>query len=146
MARNKRKVNADQETVFGVLLDPQAYSEWVVGAYKVRDVDAEWPAKGSSFHHQLARSGGGVKDKTTIVDLERPRLIKLKAFARPVGAVDITLRVESLGSDSLIVMDETAAEDSKLRKIKPVLELFTYLRNVEALRRLARIAERRKAG
>ena len=144
MARNKRKINAAQEAVFDVLLDPYAYSDWVVGAYKVRDVDAGWPAEGSSFHHQLARSSGGVKDKTTILAIERPRSITLKAYARPVGAVEVTIRVESLTDDSLVVVDESAAADSKLRKINPLLEVFIYLRNIEALRRLARIAESRK--
>lgn len=143
MARNKRKVNADQETVFGVLLDPHAYSDWVVGAYKVRDVDADWPAEGSSFHHQLARSSGGAKDKTTIIDIERPRQITLKAYARPLGAVEVKIRVEQVDSASLVVIDESPAKDSKLRQIKRLLDVFIYLRNIDSLRRLARIAEDR---
>lgn len=144
MARNKRKVDVDQDAVFDVLVDPHAYSKWVVGAYKVRDVDADWPAQGSCFYHQLARSSGGVKDKTTIAEIDPPRLIALKAYARPVGAVDVKVRVEPVESGSLIVVDESPAEDSKLRKIRPLVEVFIYLRNIEALRRLARIAAERK--
>lgn len=143
MARNKRKIDADQKTAFDVLLDPYAYPDWVVGAYKVRDVDGDWPEEGSSFHHQLARSSGGVKDKTTITDIERPRQITLKAFARPLGAADIKVRVEDVGGGSLVVIDESVAEDSKLRKVKPLTEIFIYLRNIEALRRFARVASKR---
>ena len=144
MARNKRKLNVDQETAFSVLLDPHAYADWVVGAYKVREVDGDWPAKGSSFHHELARSAGGVKDKTTVVDIEKPRRITLKAYARPLGAADVTIRVEDVDGGSLVVIDESVSEDSKLRLVNPLNEIFIYLRNVEALRRFARIAERRK--
>ena len=51
MSKNRITVRTDPEAVFEVLDDPYAYPRWVVGARRIRSVDAGWPAVGSRFHH-----------------------------------------------------------------------------------------------
>ena len=53
MAYNETYIDAAPETVFAVLSDPGCYPKWVVGARKIRAADAEFPAEGSRFRHQV---------------------------------------------------------------------------------------------
>ena len=53
MAVTSRHVDASPEEVYAVLEDAWRYADWVVGAQRVRDVDASWPEPGSRFHHRF---------------------------------------------------------------------------------------------
>ena len=53
MARNETHIAAAPDAVFSVLSDPDAYGDWVVGSRRIRDADADFPAVGSKFHHQV---------------------------------------------------------------------------------------------
>lgn len=46
-----RVVKAPIDAVWAVLADGWSYPVWVVGASRVRDVDAGWPAVGTRIHH-----------------------------------------------------------------------------------------------
>lgn len=144
MARNQRTISATQREIFEVLLDANAYTDWVVGAQKTRDVDEDWPAPGSSFHHKLADSSGGVKDRTTIVDIDEPRSITLKAYARPLGAADVRIDVNEIDGTCLVVIHESVVKTSKLRLLNPLIEPLIFLRNIEGLRRLEKLVVKRK--
>src|SRR5688500_20048840 len=85
MALNKRTLDATPEEIFDVLLDPECYPDWVVGAKAVRGQDKEWPAVGSAFYHRVGVEGANLKDKTTMRSLDAPRHLELTAFARPFG-------------------------------------------------------------
>ena len=143
MARNQRKIDAPQDAVFEALLDPNVYVEWVVGAKRVRWVDDEWPARGASFGHQLAGTGGVLRDKTTLVDLDEPRSLSLEAYARPFGKADVTISVTPTEGSSFVVVNESISKSSRLRKLKTLFDPMIYLRNVEGLRRLDRIVRQR---
>jgi len=139
----RRHLNAPAEQVFDVLLDPTAYVEWVVGAHKLRAIDDDWPAPGSAFHHQLAKSSGGVKDKTVLVSFDRPKSIVLKAYARPAGIADVAIQVMPANGGCIVTIEEKLAAESGRSALNPVLRPLLHLRNVESLRRLeTTVAER----
>jgi|GEM_PF-299517 uncharacterized protein YndB with AHSA1/START domain len=139
----RRRFDAPAEQVFDVLLDPTAYVEWVVGARKLRAIDDAWPAPGSAFHHELARSSGGLRDKTVLVSLERPTSIVLKAYARPVGIADVALHIAPDDTGCIVTIEEKLAEESGRSALNPVVRPLLHLRNVESLRRLeVTVAER----
>ena len=48
-----RRLNCSPEEVFDVLNDGWSYPLWVVGASRIRDVDAGWPGPGSKLHHSF---------------------------------------------------------------------------------------------
>lgn len=97
MATNKRTIKATADEIFEVLLDPECYPDWVVGAKTVPGQDKEWPAVGSSFYHRVGVEGANLKEKTTMLALEAPRYLELTAYARPLGIARITVRDRTHG-------------------------------------------------
>jgi uncharacterized protein YndB with AHSA1/START domain len=141
MAVNETFVDAPPEAVFDVLEDPCSYAHWVVGASRTRAVDDDWPAAGSRFHHTQGFLGVGLPDNTEIVSRTRPRTLVLEARIRPFAVNKVELRLFPSGGGTKVVMVEypTGGIASKLHN--PLIELALKLRNVEALRRLKKMAE-----
>ena len=48
-----RDIDATPDVVFDVLADGWVYAAWVVGASRVRSVDAGWPREGTRIHHSV---------------------------------------------------------------------------------------------
>ncbi len=71
MSENERLINASVEDVFAVLTDSWSYASWVVGASRIRDVEAGWPEPGNSIHHSVGAWPLLIDDATT-VDLYEP--------------------------------------------------------------------------
>src|SRR5947209_6120364 len=53
MAYASREIAASTADVYAVLIDPRSYPSWLPGAEGIREVDADWPAPGSRFHHRV---------------------------------------------------------------------------------------------
>ena len=70
-------------------------------------------------------------------------LLRLHARARPTGTAEVTIRLEAVGAETEVVIEEDAISGPG-RLVPKVLRTppLTW-RNVEALRRLAYVAERR---
>src|SRR5687768_619818 len=147
MARNTVHIDATPEQVFDVLDDPYCYSEWVVGTAKIRGADDEWPAEGSNLYHQVGTEDddASIKDKSTILERDRPRKLVLDALARPAGIARVTMTVEPDGDGSKVSIDEYPLEPDWAHKLRAVLDPLIFARNVEAMRRFKRLAERRAA-
>jgi uncharacterized protein YndB with AHSA1/START domain len=146
VSRNQIDVDVAPRHVFAVLIDPEAYADWVLGAKRVRDVDPEWPAPGSRFHHTVGGAGIEVKDSTKIVRVEPDRVLELEARFRPLGEAIVKLELESLddGRRTRIAM----FEEPKGRVVQPLaclLDLATSVRNRLSLRSLARLSRERAA-
>jgi uncharacterized protein YndB with AHSA1/START domain len=62
MSTTTRTIHATPDAVFDVLADGWSYSQWVVGASRVRDVTDGWPAEGTHIHHSV---GPGPCSSTT---------------------------------------------------------------------------------
>ena len=145
MSVNETYVHAAPDAVFDVLADPFSYGHWVPGASETRDADGDWPDPGAVFHHTQGFFGLGWKDNTQVVAATRPRTIVLEARIRPFAVNKVELRLLPSGGGTKVVMVEypTGGLARKLRN--PLMDAALWLRNIEALRRLRKLAEGRSA-
>jgi hypothetical protein len=112
-----------------------------VGSDIIRDADARWPATGSRFHHRVGLGPFKVNDHTEVIEVQRPGKLVLHARARPVGTALVTLLLEPQGDGTHVTMHETAGDALSRLAINRLTDRLVHHRNVEALRRLKRIAE-----
>jgi uncharacterized protein YndB with AHSA1/START domain len=136
-------MHATPETVWEVLADGWLYPLWVVGASRMREVDAEWPAVGAQLHHSVGSWPMLIDDTTEVLEVQPGSLLKLKARAWPTGVAGVTLRLREVGGETEVVMEEDAIEGPARVMPKPMRDPLLSWRNVEALRRLAYLCERR---
>ena len=141
MSVNETYVNAPPDAVYDVLSDPCGYGHWVPGSSKIRDADDHWPDPGSTFHHTQGAFGIGLPDTTSVVDSERPRTIVLEARFRPFAVNKVELRLFPSGRGTKVVMVEYPTGGLMAKLPAALTDLSLKLRNVEALRRLRRMAE-----
>jgi uncharacterized protein YndB with AHSA1/START domain len=141
MAANEQFISAPPERVFDVLADPDSYGYWVVGSKRIRDADAAFPAAGTRFHHAVGFGPIDVKDHTEVLESDPPRLLKLKAKARPLGTAHVTLTIAPEGEGSRVRMVEDPGDTLTAFVFNPLTHLLVRGRNEESLRRLARLAE-----
>src|SRR3954471_9013202 len=141
MSLNETYVDAPPEAVFDVLADPFDYGDWVVGSSKIRRADAHWPAKGSQLNHIHGLFGIGWPDNTEVVSVTRPRTLVLEARVRPFAVNKVELRLLPSGGGTKVVMVEYPT--GGLARMLPgaLTDAGLWLRNVEALRRLRKLAE-----
>jgi len=141
MATTTLQVDAAPERVFAVLSDPCAYAHWVVGAKDVRGWDPDFPAPGTAFHHTFMVGPVPVKDSTTVIELDPPRRILLRARARPTGIAHVLLELTARDGGTHVVISERPVEGLAARLHNPLQDKLIQLRNVESLRRLKKLAE-----
>ena len=144
MARNEIDIDATPEHVFSVLSDARNYGHWVVGSSEIRDQDAAFPAKGSRFHHKVGWGPLKVKDHTEVLESDPPRLLVLRARARPMGTARVRLELHPRGATGThVVMEEDPADPLTAIVFNPLTHLLVRGRNVESLQRLKAQAEGR---
>jgi uncharacterized protein YndB with AHSA1/START domain len=143
MALNEIHIDAPPERVFAVLADWRGYGDWVVGSRQMRGVDPGFPAAGTRFHHQVGIGPLNLNDHTTVLEVDQPRKLILKAKARPMGTavVDLELRRENGGTR--VYMREDPGDRLSALVFTPLTHLLVRGRNVESLQRLKRLAEER---
>ena len=136
MARNSITISATPETVFDVLDDAYAYPRWVVGARRVRSVDATWPAVGSQFHHAIGTALGELHDSTQVIERDRPRHVVLEVRFRPTGVASVAIDVAPDGSGSVVTLDESPIAGPATWVPRILVEPILTLRNALSLQRL----------
>ncbi len=146
MSTTTRTVSATPEQVWDVLADGWLYPLWVVGASRMREVDDHWPAVGAELHHSVGPWPVLIDDSTEVVDATPGAMLKLKARAWPTGEAGVTIRLSAVGTETEVTIEEDAVSGPARLIPKPARDLPLTWRNVETLRRLAYIAERRVAG
>jgi hypothetical protein len=142
----RREVAATPERVFDVISNGWMYPVWVVGAARMRHVDAEWPAPGSRLHHSFGVWPILLNDETHVLSSSPPNRIVLKARGWPAGEalVEITIRPTEDGCEVQLAED---ASDGPGRVVPhAVRRPAIQVRNRETLRRLAFIAEGQATG
>jgi len=146
MSTHRRTINASADRVWAVLADGWLYPLFVVGATRMRDVDAEWPSPGSALHHSVGVWPAVIDDSTSVIEADPPKRLRLRARAWPAGEAEVLFRLEPRGPETEVVIEEDAAA-GPARLIPGVVRapLLTW-RNSETLRRLAFIAEGRASG
>lgn len=141
MSTNVRAMNCTPEDVFAVLSDGWLYPTWVVGASRMRDVDAAWPAVGSRLQHSIGVWPMLLNDETTVLEWDPPRRMVLQAKGWPIGEARVSIEAKPRGTGCVVRIIETAAEGPGALVPRPITDVGLHLRNVETLRRLAYIAE-----
>lgn len=143
MAFTSREVQASAAAAFAVLIDPETYPLWLVGAKRIREVDDGWPRPGSRFHHVVGIGPFQIRDESIALDLDPGTMLRLKVKARPFVSAVATFRV--VGNDERCVV--TLEEEPGLRLIgnlvRPVMDPTIHIRNHRSLRRLATVIESR---
>ncbi len=143
MSRNVIEIRASPDAVFDVLDDARAYSDWVVGARRIRHVDDDWPAVGSRFHHAVGTAAGELHDFSRIIERERPSRLVLEVRFRPTGVarVELVVSAHAIGSEVVITEEPTAGPAAWLPWL--VTDPPFTLRNAVSLQRLRHEVERR---
>jgi len=130
--------------VWKVLADGWSLASWVVGASRIRAVDPGWPQVGTSVHHSVGPWPLVINDASTVRASEPDRHLLLQARAWPTGEAMVDLLLEpDNGGCRMTIREDASAGPARL--IPPtVRHPLLDVRNKEALRRLALIAEGRR--
>lgn len=142
MASTSIQVGATAERIFEVLSDPRSYADWVVGSKDIRHWDPEFPAQGTSFHHTFMIGPVPIKDSTSVLEVEPPRRLVLRARARPTGVAHVAVELSPRDGGTHVTITEWPVEGLPARLHNPLQDKLIQLRNVESLRRLKRLAEK----
>ena len=138
-----RQIDAPPGVVWDVLADGWLYTSWVVGAARMRAVDDSWPDVGARLHHSVGGWPLLLDDKTEVLASDPGRTLRLKAHTWPFGAAEVLLEIEPAGSGTCVRISEDAVEGPARLLPRPLRQLALGPRNVEGLRRLAFLVERR---
>jgi uncharacterized protein YndB with AHSA1/START domain len=137
-----REVAAPPSAVWAVLADGWSYANWVVGAARVRDVDADWPAAGAKVHHSFGLWPLLIQDFTRVERVEDRSELVLTARGWPAGEAHVHLSIRPDGPDrSVVAITEDAVSGPGRLVPPPVRHLLLGPRNRETLHRLALLAE-----
>ncbi len=143
MATNERRIATTPDRVWAVLADGWLYPLWVVGASRMREVDDSWPAVGTRLHHSVGSWPLLIDDTTSVLECVPHSLLKVRARAWPAGDAEVTIHLSGSGAGTLVRIEEDAASGPGRLVPKPARDLGLHWRNVESLRRLSFLAERR---
>ena len=136
----EHRTAATPDAVWRVLADGWLYAAWVVGASRVRDVDAGWPAVGTRIHHSVGLWPLLINDTTHVLDMTPHEELVLTAKAWPVGVARVAITIEPVEGGCVIRMDEDASSGPGVALPKLVRQALVAPRNREALRRLELLA------
>jgi len=139
----RRWFNCSGEQIFAVLGDGWIYPVWVVGASRMRDVEDGWPSPGTKLHHSFGVWPLVIDDTTEVLELEPNRRLVLEARGWPVGKARVDITVQPHGDGSLVSIEEDVTDGPARLIPQPMRLPAIELRNREALRRLAYLAEGR---
>jgi hypothetical protein len=128
-------VDATRDDVFHALSDPATYPEWLVGAQKVRHVDADFPAPDAKFEHSSGVTPElSIDDSTVVVEKHGHRKLVLHAHLGPVTA-EVHFDLIARGDQTEVVMRERPTGSALV--LTPLVRPLLALRNRMSLRQFA---------
>lgn len=140
-----RAVEAGLEDVWEVLRDGWLYPLWVVGASRMRAVDADWPAVGATLHHSVGVWPALVDDETEVLDVVPGELLHLRAHSWPAGAAEVLITTRQSATGTAVTLREDASHGPGTLVPRPVRQVAMVRRNREAMCRFALLVEGRAA-
>ena len=143
MSTTSRPISATPEQVWSVLADGWLYALFVVGAARMRDVDAGWPAVGTRLHHSVGSWPLLIDDTTEVLEVDEGRRLLLLARGWPAGQAHVEISLEPRGTDTVVTIVEQATAGPGALIPKVVQDPQLHVRNIETLRRLAFLVEGR---
>ena len=147
MATTEIQIEAPAKAVYDTLMDAWTYEVWVRGTKRIRDVDPDWPAPGSRFHHSVGVGPVTTRDQTVLCAAKPNELVELEFHIWPVGQGRVRLELDerSGGSEprTLVRMHEDFEEGPGAWFNNAVQQAAIKLRNDWSLDTLRRIVEQR---
>lgn len=134
---------ASPTKVWAVLEDGWLYPLWVVGATRMRAVDDHWPAQGARLHHSAGVWPLVVDDETEVLESVPKQRLRLRARGWPAGEAEVLLELTAQDGGTLVELHEDVVSGPGRLVPGPVRRPMIHVRNIEALRRLAALAEGR---
>lgn len=131
---------APSADVWRVIADGWLYSGWVVGASRIRDVDAEWPQVGANLHHSVGAWPLVLDDSSRVTAVEPGRSLELVARGWPMGEAKVEITLEDRGAQCLVTIAEDAIHGPGKLMPKALRVPLISARNRETLRRLELMA------
>ena len=138
-------IDASPDDVFAILADGHTYSEWVVGAKRIRAVDHSWPAPGSLLHHSIGAGPFTLDDTTEVIECEAPNRLVLEARVRPTGVARVVLQLIEEGSATRVQMEEAPVGGPARFLPSWIADPVVDRRNDRALARLKDMVEQRSS-
>ncbi|MDQ2849038.1 MAG: SRPBCC family protein [Actinomycetota bacterium] len=139
-------MNCSADDVYAVLGDGWLFGLWVVGTSRIREVDDSWPAIGSGIHHSIGVWPLLLSDSTSVTECRPGRSLSLLVRAWPAGEAKVVIELEPQPGGGCRVTITEDASTGPGRLIPALIRRpMLHWRNIEALRRLSYLAERREA-
>ncbi|WP_395398465.1 SRPBCC family protein [Arthrobacter sp. UC242_113] len=132
--------NSPASAVWRVIADGWLYSGWVVGASRIRSVDAQWPEVGALLHHSVGAWPLLINDSTKVTAADPGRQLELIARGWPIGEAKVVITLEELGEQCRVTMSEDAVRGPGLAVPKALRDPMITVRNRETLQRLELMA------
>lgn len=145
MSENTTLIDASSEDVWSVLSDGWLYPLWVVGASRMRDVDATWPAEGSRIHHSVGVWPGLVDDHTRVLASQPQQSLTLRARAWPMGEAEVRITLTPSGEQTEVTIREDVVAGPGVLVPSLIRQPGLKWRNAETLRSLRLLVEGRAA-
>ncbi|WP_251045023.1 SRPBCC family protein [Arthrobacter sp. ISL-5] len=140
MSTVTRVFNSPAADVWKVMADGWLYSGWVVGASRIRSVDAHWPEMDARLHHSVGAWPLLINDSTRVAAADPGRKLELIARGWPVGEAKVVITLEDLGPQCRVTIAEDAVRGPGLAVPKMVRDPLIRVRNTETLKRLELMA------
>lgn len=138
------RTSASAADVWAVLADGWMYAAWVVGAARIRAVDADWPGLHSKIHHSAGAWPVLVHDESEVLSVDPPNVLVLQARGWPAGEARVEIRLAATGDGGCSLrLREDVTHGVGVLVPKSLRKVAMAPRNVESLRRLAYLAEGR---
>jgi hypothetical protein len=131
---------ASAADVWNVIADGWLYSGWVVGASRIRDVDALWPGQDAVLHHSVGTWPFLINDKTVVTASNPGKSIELIARGWPLGEAKVVITIEEQGMGCRVSIAEDVIKGPGLAVPKAVRDRVIAVRNRETLKRLELMA------
>ncbi|WP_251044179.1 SRPBCC family protein [Arthrobacter sp. ISL-48] len=132
--------NSPAAEVWKVIANGWLYSGWVVGASRIRAVDAHWPEAGSRLHHSVGAWPLVIDDSTRVTAVEPGRSLELLARGWPVGEAKVAFTLEDQGTQCRVTLAEDAVRGPGKMVPKVLRDRLIGMRNRETLDRLELMA------
>ena len=140
MSTVSRLFSSPAAVVWKVIANGWLYSGWVVGASRIRAVDALWPEAGSRLHHSVGAWPLVINDSTRIAAVVPGRSLELVARGWPLGEAKVVITLEDLGTQCRVTIAEDAIRGPGKLVPKVLRDPVIDVRNRETLNRLELMA------
>ena len=127
-----------------MIADGWTYSQWVVGNSRMRAVDPNWPAQGSTIRHSIGVWPLVINDETIVEESVPLEKLVLHAKGRPFGGCPSHLAAQRHSRGCRVTMEEYPVSGAGALMPSRLWDLAAWPRNRETLWRLGAIAQRLK--